>query len=93
MPDRAPSATPPRGDVGEDRAALIEEIARQKEEILRLRDLLILKDEELGAAKGGLAELAEYSARFAVIVRRLKARLPGFVQRRIAAVRRLRQNK
>lgn len=34
-----------------------DEVSRQREEILRLRDLLIAKDAELGAARGRLAEI------------------------------------
>lgn len=38
------------------------ELARKDEEILRLRDLLIVRDRELGAAKGRL-EMIEQSSR------------------------------
>lgn len=38
---------------------LQDELDRRQEEILRLRDLLIGKDAELGAAKGRLAELED----------------------------------
>jgi hypothetical protein len=38
---------------------LREELDRRQEEILRLRDLLIGKESELGAAKGRLAELED----------------------------------
>ncbi|HEX7058272.1 MAG TPA: hypothetical protein VF176_00265 [Solirubrobacterales bacterium] len=58
----------------DDRAALLDEIARQKEEIQRLRDLLIARDAELGAAKGRLAELTEHSPRLRSAVRRLGGR-------------------
>lgn len=91
MPDRATSPSAPReGIASEDRDALLEEIARQKEEILRLRDLLIAKDAELGVAKGGLAELAEHSARFAVAVRAVQARLrvPGLLRKVALRLRR-----
>jgi hypothetical protein len=53
------------------------EIARQKEEILRLRDLLVSKDAELGAAKGRLAELDDRSQRLAGAAGRIESRLPG----------------
>jgi hypothetical protein len=53
------------------------ELARQQEEILRLRDLLISKDAELGAAKGRLAELDERSQRLAGLGGRVGKRLPG----------------
>jgi len=38
---------------------LRDELDRRQEEILRLRDLLIGKESELGAAKGRLAELED----------------------------------
>jgi hypothetical protein len=71
-------------------AELREEAARQKEEILRLRDLLIAKDAELGVAKGGLKELAEHSARFAVAARAIQARLrvPGLLRKVLVRLRR-----
>ncbi|HET8863850.1 MAG TPA: hypothetical protein VFM94_11445 [Solirubrobacterales bacterium] len=53
------------------------EIARQQEEILRLRDLLVSKDAELGAAKGRLAELDDRSQRLAGAAGRIESRLPG----------------
>jgi hypothetical protein len=40
-----------------DSAQLAEELAREREEVLRLRDLLIAKDAELGAARGRVLEL------------------------------------
>lgn len=71
-----------------EEAALREEIARQKEEILRLRDLLIAKDAELGAARGRLAELTDHSARFAVAARSVQTRVPGLLRRALAGLRR-----
>jgi hypothetical protein len=53
------------------------ELTRQKQEILRLRDLLIAKDAELGAAKGRLAEIDERAARLTNIATRIEGRLPG----------------
>ncbi|HEY5815316.1 MAG TPA: hypothetical protein VIS95_03145 [Solirubrobacterales bacterium] len=53
------------------------EIADQREEILRLRDLLVSKDAELGAAKGRLAELDDRSQRIAGAAGRIESRLPG----------------
>jgi hypothetical protein len=83
-----PASRPRPGAETDDRAALREEIARQKEEILRLRDLLIAKDAELGAARGSLTELNEHSARFAVSVRSVQARLPGLLRRLAVGLRR-----
>lgn len=66
------------------------ELSRQKQEILRLRDLLITKDAELGAAKGRLAELDERADRLANVATRIEARLPGVGKLLGAAVRMLR---
>lgn len=51
------------------------ELARRDEEILRLRDLLILRDTELGAAKGRLAMIEQGSQRIADAVARIP--IPG----------------
>ena len=48
------------------------EIARRDEEILRLRDLLIARDAELGQARGQLKIIEDHSERMA----RLAARIP-----------------
>jgi hypothetical protein len=61
MPDQSTSA---EGAPASERE-LREEIARRDEEILRLRDLLIARDAELGAAKGRLAMIEEGSRRIA----------------------------
>jgi hypothetical protein len=53
------------------------ELAQQRQEILRLRDLLIVKDAELGAAKGRLAEIDERSQHLAGMGGRVAKRLPG----------------
>jgi hypothetical protein len=58
------------------------ELEAANEEVRRLRALLIEKDAELGEAKGELAELAGYSARIIVLLRRVNLRLPGLVARR-----------
>jgi hypothetical protein len=44
---------------GRGQQELRDELDRRQEEILRLRDLLIGKESELGAAKGRLAELED----------------------------------
>lgn len=61
----------------EDRPQLLEELGRRNEEILRLRDLLIGKDAEMGVMRGRLAELEDHSRRFANTAARL-SRVPGF---------------
>jgi hypothetical protein len=60
-----------------------QELEAANEEIQRLRALLVAKDAELGAAKGQLQEMAAYSARFRVLLRRVNLRLPGLILRRI----------
>ena len=49
-----------------------EEIARRDEEILRLRDLLITRDHELGQVRGQLKVIEDHSERMA----RLAAKIP-----------------
>jgi hypothetical protein len=51
------------------------EIARRDEEILRLRDLLIARDAELGAALGRLAMIEQGSKRIADAAARIP--IPG----------------
>jgi SAM-dependent methyltransferase len=65
------------GGVG-NRPELLAELDRRNEEVLRLRDLLIGKDAELGAVKGRLAELEDRSMRIAGVKQRLDAHVPGF---------------
>lgn len=69
------------------------ELTRQQEEILRLRDLLITKDAELGAAKGRLAEIDERAARLTNIATRIEGRLPGVGKLLGTAVRLLRSQR
>lgn len=64
---------------------LRDELDRRQEEILRLRDLLIGKESELGAAKGRLAELEDprvlvLAAKQQIVTRSL-GRLSGIVLR------------
>jgi hypothetical protein len=72
-PDLAASA-------GADASELRGELARSKEEILRLRDLLIGKDAELGAMRGRLAELEAGAGRLVNAAASLQARVPRFVR-------------
>jgi hypothetical protein len=57
------------------RTVVDEEIARRDEEILRLRDLLITRDRELGQVRGQLKVIEDHSARMARIAARIP--LPG----------------
>jgi hypothetical protein len=76
MPEQATSKDS-RQDESKSESELRAELARQKEEILRLRDLLVTKDAELGAAKGRLAELDDRSQRIAGAAGRIESRVPG----------------
>jgi hypothetical protein len=51
------------------------ELARKDEEILRLRDLLIVRDRELGAARGRLAMIEQSSRRLGEAAARIP--IPG----------------
>jgi hypothetical protein len=51
------------------------EIARRDEEILRLRDLLITRDAELGQVRGQLKIIEDHSERMARLVARIP--IPG----------------
>jgi len=61
----------------EGRPDASEELHRLREENLRLRDLLIGKDAELGSLKGQVAALEAGTARVLSLVARVKALLPG----------------
>lgn len=58
-----------------------EELSRLREENLRLRDLLIAKDAELGALKGQVAALEAGAARVLGVVARVRSRVPGVLWR------------
>lgn len=72
---RPPSAHPNgSSEEPESTAALRDELARSREEVLRLRDLLIGKDAEMGRLRGRLEQLEERTNRMlgaAVFLRRL----------------------
>lgn len=75
----------------EDRAELLRELDRRDEEILRLRDLLIAKDAELGAARGRLQELAAHSARLSLLALTVRGRLASLPAKAFAALASLRR--
>lgn len=83
----------PRPTEGQSDPELRAELARQQQEILRLRDLLIGKDIELGATKGRLAELEDRSQRLAGVAARIEARVPGLGRLVGTAVRVLRSQR
>jgi hypothetical protein len=64
-----------------------EEVARLREENLRLRDLLIAKDAELGSMKGQVAALEAGTARLLNVVGRIRSLMPGFVWQALARLR------
>jgi hypothetical protein len=64
-----------RAATGSPTAERDEEIARRDEEILRLRDLLITRDSELGQVKGQLKVIEDHSERMARIAAKIP--LPG----------------
>jgi hypothetical protein len=64
------TAAPSRGE-----QLLREELARSREEVLRLRDLLIVRDRELGAARGRLAMIEQSSRRLGEAAARIP--IPG----------------
>jgi SAM-dependent methyltransferase len=73
----------------EDRSELGAEIDRLKEENMRLRDRLIGKDAELGAALGQVAALQDQSQRIADVYGKIQSRIP-LLMRVVAILRRLR---
>jgi hypothetical protein len=70
----------------EARAA--DELPRLREENLRLRDLLIAKDAELGSLKGQVAALEAGTARLLNLVGRIRSMVPGPLLRILATARR-----
>jgi SAM-dependent methyltransferase len=56
------------------------QLAPLNEEILRLRDLLISKDRELGTVRGQLAVANDQLTRYVNATRRIHRRLPGAIQ-------------
>ncbi|HTT93795.1 MAG TPA: hypothetical protein VMF55_03930 [Solirubrobacterales bacterium] len=67
-----------------------DELIRLREENLRLRDLLIAKDAELGSLKGQVAALEAGTARLLNLVGRIRSLIPGPLAKALAsALRRL----
>jgi hypothetical protein len=81
------TSAPPGHDA--ELAELREELGRSREEVLRLRDLLIGRDAELGLVRGRLAELEEHAGRLAAIAARFQSRLPALPRIAVARLRRL----
>lgn len=77
-------------DAGFDRRPeALAELDRLKEENLRLRDLLVGKDAELGSARGQLAVHEDHSRRLTNAMSRVQGRIPGVMRIGGAALRRL----
>jgi hypothetical protein len=74
--------------ITDDRQTTNHELARLREENLRLRDLLIAKDAELGSLKGQVAALEAGTARLLNLVGRIRSMVPGPLLRVLAKVRR-----
>lgn len=87
----AEQATSPRPDstAGGDPevAELRAELAQAHEEVLRLRDLLIGKEAELGALRGRIAEIEGGAAPLLMVAARLRALLPSPVRSALARLR------
>lgn len=64
----------------ENRPELLARMDALREENLRLRDLLVGKDAELGAAKGALAEHEDRSRRMMGAANRVQSRVPGLMR-------------
>ena len=59
--------------------------------MLRLRDLLIAKDVELGTSQGELAAARDQAERYQNVLRRMHPRLPGILSAVARALRSLRR--
>lgn len=78
MSEQSSAPTPLRQEPRVDEyQELREELARSREEILRLRDLLIGMESELGAARGRLAWHEDSKTRIASAQAQLSAKVPG----------------
>jgi hypothetical protein len=71
-------------------AGTTEEVARLREENLRLRDQLLARDAEIGLMRGQVLELEAGAVRALHMLRRIKALLaPGIVWRILSRLKRL----
>lgn len=78
MAERSTISRPLRQVSAQDElTALRIELAQAREEVLRLRDLLIAKQGELGGLRGRIAEMEGGAAPLAMIALRLRTLLPG----------------
>jgi hypothetical protein len=80
----------PRGSA-EEREQLQRELDARGAEILRLRDLLIAKDTELGVVKGQLAELENITRGMMTLAHRVQAKVPRLFRIALGIARRARR--
>jgi hypothetical protein len=66
------------------------ELDERDAEIQRLRDLLLVKEQELGEALGRLRELEDLASGLIALPNRVRARVPGAMRRGADGLRRLR---
>lgn len=66
-----------------DPAQLADELARERDEVDRLREILVTRDTELGAARGRVLELETYARYVLGALRRLRSlsRMAGGLRR------------
>jgi sugar/nucleoside kinase (ribokinase family) len=76
MSEQATPISPGRQEAPESRPELLAELDRRNEEILRLRDLLIGMEHELGIAKGRVLELEARTKPLASAKQRLETQVP-----------------
>jgi SAM-dependent methyltransferase len=75
---------------GESRSETLAQLDRMREENLRLRDLLLGRDAELGTARGRLSELEDQTQRVTNLANRVQSRVPRVMRLFGALLRRLR---
>jgi hypothetical protein len=81
MPEQATSTRPDATAGGDSEVAeLRADLANAREEVLRLRDLLIAKEAELGGLRGRVAEMEGGAAPLVMIGLRLRTLTPGFLR-------------
>ncbi|HEU5062365.1 MAG TPA: methyltransferase domain-containing protein [Solirubrobacterales bacterium] len=74
----------------ENRPETLRQLDSLREETLRLRDLLIARDAELGTARGRLSELEDQTQRVANVANRVQSRIPRVMRLFGSLLRRLR---
>ena len=95
MADPTTAAETSAGEQGQndfdERDQLQRELDRRGTEILRLRDLLLVRDAELGAAQGQLAQLETVSRTLMMAAGRVQRRVPWALRLARAVFRLLRR--